>query len=251
MFLACDIGNSRIKTGLFDGRAIKEIKTFQDSGELRGYIDGLGSISSALSSVVPSKTEEILRTAYAGGSPFVITKESKFNLKIDYDTPETLGIDRLCSAEGAYSLYINSGNGAHYNKNIILISVDFGTATTINVIKYPGIFAGGLIAPGLGTMLNSLHKETAQLPLVNSSEFTGLIGRSTKGSIASGVINSAAGLLQKTIEELKRNEAAEEVYVYATGGNAKYILPHLSFETFFEEGLVLRGIKSVYEANVR
>ena len=249
MFLACDIGNSRIKTGLFDGPVLKEIRTFKKKDELTAFINNFKKIEAAVSSVVPALTDEILHSVIKACEPYIITRTGKFNLKIDYNTPETLGIDRICSAEGALSLYMNSADAANYNEETVLLSVDFGTATTVNVIKYPKIFAGGLIAPGLGTMFTSLNKETAQLPLIDSSEFKGLIGKSTKGSIASGVINSQAGLIIKVINELKIQESAGKVIVFTTGGNARFILPHLTVDNTFDEGLVLRGIKAVYEVN--
>jgi type III pantothenate kinase len=250
MLLACDIGNSRTKTGLFQNDGLKEIHSFGDTDTLLKYINSLGKIQIAVSSVVPSLTDTLIDGIKTGAEPLVITKSSRFNLEIDYDTPETLGIDRLCSAEGAYSLYLSSGDGARFDNNTVILSVDFGTATTINVIKYPGRFTGGLIAPGLGTMFASLHKDTAQLPLIDASEFTGLVGKSTKSSIASGVINSAAGLVQKVIEELKEEDVTKTAALFVTGGNAKFVLPYLSFNKTFDEGLVLRGIKAIYEKNV-
>ena len=169
----------------------------------------------------------------------------KTNLTIDYKTPETLGIDRLCSAEGAFLLFKNSEKYKNYKEGSYILSIDFGTATTINMIDYPGRFIGGLIAPGIDTMFESLKLRTSQLPLLSISNFVSTIGKDTKSSIASGIVTSVIGMIEKTINNL----SAQNVFVYLTGGNAKKIIPHLNFEFVYEEGLVLYGINALYEMN--
>lgn len=142
MFLACDIGNSKIKAGLFSDDKIIESFMFENISQVKLlYADGNISFT-GISSVVPSESDELKKFLNSKSFPYhLITKDSTSNLKILYKTPETLGTDRICSAEGAYFL-----NGK-INKDEILVSIDLGTATTINVILYPGDFAGGVIAP--------------------------------------------------------------------------------------------------------
>lgn len=250
MFLACDIGNSKIKTGFFKNEKISSIKIFEDVDNLIKFVSGKKISAAAVSSVVPDKLKYFKKefTSLFDLNPVIINKNSKFSLKIDYKTPHTLGIDRICSAEGAFYLY---NLRYKYNKNTFIISIDFGTATTINIIKYNRIFAGGLILPGVGMMFKSLKNETAQLPEVQSSEYKSIIGNSTRSSIASGVINATAGAIKQTIEYLIQKNNNAEIKIFTTGGNAKSVLPYLKYDYMFEQGLVLYGIKAIYENTVK
>ena len=93
-------------------------------------------------------------------------------------------MDRVCSVVGALELATNQ---KIISENQFLITIDFGTATTINIVSPNKEFIGGLIAPGVNTMLNSLNEKTAQLPLPNLESYQGLIGNSTNSSLISGV----------------------------------------------------------------
>ena len=260
MLFVCDIGNSRIKTGFFNKDKIAGIKVFEDVDSVIKSISTKRLTEAAVSSVVPGKLKYFKKAfrkavnfdkSCVKFKPVIINKDSNFNLKIEYETPDTLGIDRICSAEGAFYLYKLKEDSIDYNKNIFILSIDFGTATTINMIKYNGIFTGGLIAPGIGMMFKSLKNETAQLPEVKTYGYKNLIGSSTKSSIASGVINSTLGLINQTINYLKGKNKLIKTVVYVTGGNAEYILPYLEFDYILEEALVLYGIKAVYENTIK
>ena len=247
MLIAIDIGNSRIKAGKFIEDRIVELHSFKDLSDVFSLCKSNSKDNVAISSVVPDKTniisEEFIKIT--GKSPFIITMGVKTKLKIQYKTPETLGIDRLCSVEGAFSLFKNSEEFKNYKKGIYILTIDLGTATTINVIEYPRKFIGGLIAPGLDMMFESLKQRTAQLPLLNVSDFVSTIGKNTRTSIASGIVTSVIGMIEKTINNL----SAKNVFVYLTGGNAEKIIPYLEFDFVYEEGLVLHGVNSLYRLN--
>ncbi len=246
MLLVCDIGNSKIKTGFFKDDKISSLKIFDDIDSLTKFISRKKIIAAAISSVVPEKLKNFTEgfVPRFNFNPIVIDKNSKFNLELDYKTPGTLGMDRICSAEGAFFIYKLKNR---YNKKTFIISVDFGTATTINIVKYNGIFVGGLILPGINMMFKSLKNETAQLPVVKPSEYKSTIGNSTKSSIASGVINSTIGAINQTIDYIKQKNKRAEIKIFITGGNAKFILPYLKYDYIYEQGLVLYGIRAIYE----
>ncbi len=124
-----------------------------------------------------------------------------------------------------------------------------GTATTINIVSPSQEFIGGLIAPGISTMLKSLNERTAQLPLPDLNNYNGLIGNSTDSSIISGVINATVGMIGETINHLSSASDQNMPIIFATGGNASYVLPHLRYKVFFEEALVLKGLKAIYDLN--
>ncbi len=144
---------------------------------------------------------------------FIISNKAKFNLNINYDTPETLGIDRICSSEGAFYLFKNSEDFKNYNAETYIVTIDFGTATTINIIDYPATFIGGIISPGLKMMFNSLNKSTAQLPDVDPYDYLDLIGRTTNSSIATGVINSSIGLIDKLLSYIKNDLSGKNIKI--------------------------------------
>ena len=94
-------------------------------------------------------------------------------------------------------------------------------------------------------MFESLKQRTAQLPLLSISDFVSTIGKDTSSSIASGVVISVVGMIEKTINDL----SSSNVFVYLTGGNAKKIIPYLNFDFVYEESLVLYGVNALWKLN--
>jgi type III pantothenate kinase len=249
MLIVCDIGNSFIKSAVFRNNKLTDYSVLRDFSSILNSVKREDAKEIAVTTVVPSKLR-LLKQELSNNyrlKPFIINKNLKFNISIKYSTPQTLGMDRICSVEGAYYLLKTSPESDKYGKNNYLICIDCGTATTINVIQYPNNFIGGVIAPGLDMMFASLHKRTAQLPKITADHYKTIIGNSTKSSIASGVINSTVGVIHETIASLSKQPKK----VFITGGNAKYIIPHLRFDVKYEKALVLYGIKAIYKKNTK
>jgi type III pantothenate kinase len=245
MLLACDIGNTKVKAGLFSKDKLLETYSFKGIEMLRGIYSQKNISSTGISSVVPEISDLFIKFLDANSFRYhLVSSRSRFNLSIKYKTPETLGTDRICSAEGAYAL------NRKMKKDEILLSVDFGTATTINIIHYPGEFNGGVIAPGISMMAEALHSNTAQLPLAGFTEFDGMIGDSTKSSIASGLINSALGMIQRILDFLQNTYQSKKIKIFITGGNAEKFLPYIEFDFTYEKDLVLYGIKTITNLNL-
>lgn len=246
MLLTLDIGNTNIKAGVFKGEDLEYHFIFVNITILKSFLKKHAISSIAISSVAPEKTKLIIEELSVSYNfkPIIINNDCKFNLKIDYNTPETLGIDRICSAEGAFNLCGNS-----LIAGTCLLTIDFGTATTINIVKYPNIFAGGLIAPGINTMFKSLTTQTSQLPDLTIDNYNFIIGDDTHSSIASGIINSAVGLIEKVVSYLNNLDDCSNLIIYATGGMADKLQKFLSNKIIYDEFLVLRGIRSLYELN--
>jgi len=249
MLCACDIGNSRIKTGIFTDSQLTELLFFTDIKSLVEYFLSHPVDYIAISSVVPVKQNKLAVEIkkHLHKEPFVINHQKTFNLRLNYDSLKSLGVDRVCSLEGAFFLY--KQNHESLPEREFILSIDFGTATTINIIKPPAEFIGGIIAPGPKMMLRSLQNHTAQLPKVNPEHYSTLISQDTKSSIASGVINSTAGLIEKLLNHLYVQYNARDLNIYITGGNAEYMIPHFDFEFIYEKALVLYGIKAIFEKN--
>lgn len=249
MLCACDIGNSRIKTAIFSDSQLKDFSYFNDIKSLLEHFHSQKIDCFAISSVVPSKQNKLAQelTNHFDTQPFIVNHKKTFNLKLNYDSLKSLGVDRVCSLEGAFFLYKQTHDFLPEREYIL--SIDFGTATTVNIIKPPAEFIGGIIAPGPKMMLRAMQSHTAQLPKVNPENYTTLISQDTKSSIASGVINSTTGLIEKIVNHLYVQFNARDLHIYITGGNAEYITNHFDFEFIYEKALVMYGINAIYEKN--
>lgn len=245
MLLAIDIGNTNIKAGIFDQQKLLDQFIAPNFPEIISSLGSCNITAASISSVVPEKTKLIYEEVESSFrcKPFIITNNVKFNLEVKYKTPETLGIDRLCSVEGALIAHKNLDKGTY------LITIDFGTATTINIVKYPKLFIGGLISPGIKTLFQSLNKQTSQLPELTIDKYESFIGDDTLTSIASGIVNSTIGLIEKTVHSLLEFSDCEEVIVYATGGMADMLRGYLKQDIIYDKSLVLRGISAIFELN--
>ena len=246
MLLAIDIGNTNIKTSLFDKKEQMNFIVHSDPGQIIDYINNTSFTSAAISSVNSLKKNAIVEKLQTRNiSIFNADINKKFNLKINYDTPQTLGLDRVCSAAGALSI---AEDRSMIRENQYLITIDLGTATTINIVSPKKEFVGGLIAPGVSTMFRSLYEETAHLPLAKNT-YQGLVGKSTDTSIVSGVLNSTLGMINETIIYLESQSNLQPL-IFITGGNASFISSYLKWDKIFEEALVLKGLKLIYDLNM-
>lgn len=244
MFLACDIGNSNIKAGIFSDDNIIETFLFNNIDELKALYSEKEISFTGVSSVIPQKSALLTEFLNSKGLSFYqVTTRSNPGFTISYKTPETLGVDRICSAAGAW--YMNG----EMKENEAIISLDFGTATTVNIILYPGNFVGGIIAPGIPLMSRSLHSSTAQLPEINIDDYHNIIGLTTKESIASGLVNYTLGMIDRIINHLKNEYTTEIIKIFITGGNAEKIIPFLNVNFVYEKNLVLMGIKRIVNLN--
>ncbi|MGE5681950.1 MAG: type III pantothenate kinase [Bacillota bacterium] len=252
MFLACDLGNTFAKFCVYEGdKTVRLWKSKYEDYDSEAFsqfpITGAG-----ISSVVTEFTQIVasdIRNKF-DIDPFIIDHNARFNIKINYLTPRTLGIDRICSVEGAFSIFRSDPEFLNYNEKTFLVTVDLGTATTINIVKYNAEFSGGIITPGLTTMVKSLFTNTARLPEIDlKNDYKGFWGVDTHSSIASGIINSAVSIIEKSLMQLKNIDGAEKIKLFITGGNSEVILNYLPMEFVFVNDLVLRGVKAIYERN--
>lgn len=248
MILVFDIGNTRIKCGLFEDDKLKSVTSLTDIESIKTLIEENDFENVCISSVANKITSQLAELVKAKTKKvsLILNYKSKTNFILDYETPQTLGVDRICSVEGA--LFLNGGKNLSA-KNEFIITMDLGTATTINILQSPNTFIGGSISPGIKLMFDSLNTNTAQLPSLDIKSYDDVIGKSTASSIASGVVNSTIGLLDRMINHLKLKYHAKDIHLFITGGNAESILPFVNYEYKFEPGLVLFGAYSLFKLN--
>ncbi len=255
MFVAINIGNTNTGFGVFQKEILKgrdhaatlrqsngdEIsaqmeKLLLNTGFKASEIEGAG-----ISSVVPGLTgayAEAVRTHF-GFEPLIVNSSLDLGIRIHYADPGTLGADRLCSAVAGYVKYGGP-----------LVIIDFGTATTYNVVAANGDFLGGVIAPGIGTAAMSLHARAAQLPKVELQLSQKVIGADTTSSMQSGIllgaIDATIGMIKRIQDELKERES-KPAAVIATGGFSEFMGKQIDAIRHIEPSLVLEGIRLIYE----
>jgi type III pantothenate kinase len=193
-----------------------------------------------ISSVVPTSTGALrdMVQRYFGFPPVVVEPGTKTGLSIATDNPREVGADRVVNALAAFSRYGGP-----------CIVVDFGTATTYDVVSEKGEFLGGAIGPGVGTKNASLTRETARLPLVELHAPRTAIGKNTIEAIQSGLVYGSAAEADGIVERM-RKELGGDATVIATGGLAPVIAPHCNFIDEQDPWLTLEGLRLVFERNV-
>ena len=245
MNLTIDQGNSRTKVALFDdnGRIVKNFiyKSFaaSDIEKLFSLYPITDSIISSVVNIEPAVVNALNRRS----KHFVLfDHDTPIPIRNGYNSPETLGQDRLAAAVGASFLCPK--------QNILII--DAGSAITYDFVSDAGEYVGGNIAPGIKMRLTMLHRMTKKLPLVEveENELLPLFGKTTRDAIAAGVIRGIVYEVKGYIRSL--NAQLQQLTVLLTGGNAPFIANNSRNTSFtLEKNLVLIGLNQILEFNKR
>jgi len=241
VIVAVDIGNSRIKMGLFSGNELLEVLVFPHVGfesaltslpkwnEIRNEARMLG-ICSVGREALASKVKHLF--AWLPDSHRVdIGHTSKFPIRNNYRTPQSLGMDRLCVAVAAQA----------ESPGFPILILDAGSAVTSEFVDHQGTYQGGTISPGLTMRFRALQAFTAKLPWVEAEGEHPLVGKDTPTAIRSGVVNGFVAELQALIDEHKMTHGSNLV-VYLTGGDLPFLRNRLKNINFADAHLLLRGI---------
>ena len=248
MLLCLDIGNTQIYGGVF--KEDKIVLQFRKSSKLSSSSDETGiflrevlrennfnpkDISGiAMCSVVPDVVYSIRNGCikYFEIDPFILKAGVKTGLKIKYLNPQEVGSDRIANAIAAINL--------HPNKNIVVM--DFGTATTFDVISKQKEYLGGAIVPGIRISMEALESKTAKLPAVEIAVPEKVIGQTTKESIQAGLFFGHIGITKEIITRISQEAfGGIKPFIIGTGGFANMFSNAGLFDTINPE-LVLRGL---------
>ncbi len=243
--LTVDIGNSSIKVGLFTGETLhKELlstNSDQDfliySRRIKDLIGEHNIDGSILSSVVQEYTDLFLPilSSLTEGSPLILSTDLDMGITFDVDSPERVGTDRVAGAVAAYHRFQRP-----------VVTVDCGTATTINVVDRGERFIGGAIMPGIITMSRCLSEKTSALPSVTFNRPVTPLGKDTEGCIISGIVLGTAGAIERIIEEIE-GDLGYRLKIVLTGGSSDMITHLLRRVDYLDPDLSLRGLKIIYE----
>lgn len=251
MLLAIDIGNTNVVIGFYEGEklltslrfATDHARTADESALLLSQfmqIKGLGGVDGiALATVVPrlDPVFQQMSKTHLGIEPLVVHAGLKFNIRFDYPHPNEIGTDRICNSVAAFARF---GGPA--------IVVDFGTATTFDVISKDGAYLGGVIAPGIETAQSALAHRAAQLFKISFEAPKSPIGKSTEEAMKAGFYLGAVGQADYIIEQLQKAMGSSPRIV-ATGGLASLIAPASKYIRDVLPDITLDGLRLIYEMN--
>jgi type III pantothenate kinase len=257
--LAVDVGNTNITLGLLqDGKwaATWRARTISDKmpdeyavlvrNFLRNRDLDYGDIGAvAISSVVPPLTNAFIELSqnYLEIEPLVVSHTSRLGIRIAIDQPQQAGADRLVNAAAVAKLYA---------KNAIVI--DFGTATTFDIVSADGAYHGGAISPGIGVAHDALVSRAARLHKVDLLPPPDAIGKNTIHAMQSGLFWGYVALIEGMVARLKASMAAqgmgEPIIVIATGGLAPLFDAHTPAIDEIAPNLTLDGLRILYELSL-
>ncbi|MBQ7323794.1 MAG: type III pantothenate kinase [Clostridia bacterium] len=258
MVICIDIGNTNIKYAIYDGDTLKF--SFRVATDLKKTSDEYGALLTSMlaaneveveeieggiiSSVVPSLdyTIDKMCDIYLHISPLRIAPGLKSGLNIRCDDAREVGADRIVNCVSAL---------VHYGEGIPMIVIDFGTATTFNIINEKSEFIGGVISPGIKGSLDSLVNGTAKLPRVEIEAPKSVIAKNTVTNMQAGIVFGFAGLVEYIVKRIKKELKVPEVKTIATGGFSQIISKEVECIDVVDKLLTLKGLKYLYDLNVQ
>jgi len=251
--LTIDVGNTNTVLGVHEGADLRvhwrlttrREQTTDEYGILvrnlfaASGLDPRHVLGVALASVVPPLTPVLVTLArqYLGLEPLVVEPGVRTGMPILYEPPSDVGADRIVNGVAALAAYGGP-----------VIVVDFGTATTFDVVNRKGEYIGGVICPGVGISADALFQRAARLPRVDVRNPGRVIGRSTVGSIQSGMYFGYAAMVEGLIARI-RAELGEPARVVATGGLAESLAAEIPSIAAVDPVLTLTGLRLIWERN--
>lgn len=239
MILVIDIGNTNTHFGIYKGDKLKTHWSILNSVikkqsdiillNLKNYTIYQCTISCVVPSLRDVFNKIILENF--GFSPLFI-EHSFIKIPIYYDNPSKLGIDRIVNAIAAIKLY-----------SLPCIVIDFGTATTIDVISEDCEFMGGVIAPGISVSMETLWTKTEKLPIIEITVPRSVIGRNTVDCMQSGIFYGFIGQINEIIRRIYKELGKSKIYCISTGGLSNIISPYFKYIKQIDPLLTLKGLK--------
>lgn len=256
MLLAIDAGNTNIVFAVHDGETIRcewraVTKTSRTADEYAVLLKPLLELNglkfedfhtAIIATVVPAALFDLRQFCrrYIKVDPLVIGDPGvALGLKVLTDHPETVGADRLVNSVAAHALYGGP-----------LIVVDFGTATTFDIVSANGDYEGGVISPGINLSAEALHKAAAMLPRVAIARTAAVIGKDTVPAMQSGIYWGYIGLIEGLVTRIKA-EYGKPMTVIATGGLGRVFYRQTPAIDHYDPDLTIRGLVQIYARNAK
>ena len=254
MILVIDVGNTNITFGVYEGKKLvttsrmmsKLPRTSDEYGiSLRemlrtNQIDKDDIEGTIIASVVPNVMHALTGaiTRYIGNEPLIVGPGVKTGIKITSDNPREIGPDRIVDVVAAYELYGGP-----------VLVLDFGTATTYDLVTEDGCFGVGITAPGIKISAKALWEDTAKLPEIEIKKPDSILARETISSMQAGLVYGQIGQTEYIINQVKKETGYDNLKVVATGGLGRIISDETDTIQIYNRDLTLEGLRIIYEKN--
>ncbi len=252
MLFAIDVGNTNITVGLFDGG--KLVHTFRMTTGISRTSDEYGMlfgdwlslsgmklsdidaviIASVVPNVMHSLNSGIIK--YLHVNPIIVAPGIKTGINVQIPNPKALGADRLVDAVAAYELYGGP-----------VLVIDFGTATTHDLVLEDGSFHSGVTSPGIRLAASALWNGAAKLPEIEIRKPDTILAKDTVSSMQAGIFYGYIGQTEYIIRKMKEASGLENMQVVATGGLGKLISENTDTIDIYDPNLTLQGLRLIYE----
>lgn len=256
MILVVDVGNTNITYGVYEGK--KLITTFRMMSKLPRTSDEYGISlrellrindvehteieGTIIASVVPNVMHSLVGaiTRYIGRAPMIVGPGIKTGIKIVTENPREIGPDRIVDAVAAYEIYGGP-----------VLVLDFGTATTYDLVTEDGCFTAGITAPGIRISAKALWEDTAKLPEIEIKKPKSILAQETISSMQAGLVYGQIGQTEYIINRVRKESGYDDLKVVATGGLGSIIADETDAIQVYDRGLTLEGLRIIYEKNVK
>lgn len=254
MILVIDVGNTNMTMGVYEGGTLKTTfrlttKTPRTSDEYgiaitqllqNNDIEPKSLDGSIVASVVPAVMHALLGAIrrYTGTAPLIVGPGMKTGIRITTENPRAVGADRIVDAVAAYEKYGGP-----------VLVLDFGTATTYDLITAEGCFAAGITAPGIRISSEALWSQTARLPDIEIKKPKTILAQETISSMQAGLVYGQIGQTEYIIKKVREESGLQDMKVVATGGLGRIIADETKTIDIFDPYLTLDGLRILYAKN--
>lgn len=254
MLLVIDVGNTNITLGVFDGEELfgtfrmttKIPRTSDEYGIMlkelveRQGIESKKITAAIVASVVPDVMHSLgsAMIKYFGIKPMVVSAGIKTGIRIMTENPKQVGADRIVDAVAAYTLYGGP-----------VIVIDFGTATTYDIVGPDATFEGAVIAPGIRTSAQAMWGQAAMLPAIEIKKPDSILAKETISSMQAGIVFGQIGQVEYIVDRIRKESGYTNAKVVASGGLGRIIASETDYIDYYDSQLTLKGLRIIYEKN--
>ena len=256
MVITIDVGNTNITVGVFRGDEV--MATFRITTKMPRTSDEYGMLLSNLleqnkirhddiedaiiASVVPNVMHSLEGAIikYFGINPIIVEPGTKTGIRVVTENPRQIGADRIVDAAAAYELYGGP-----------VLVLDFGTATTYDLVDKNGAFVSGVTAPGIRISAKALWEDAAKLPEIEIKKPSTILARETISSMQAGLIFGQIGQTEYIVKNMIKESGLKDVKVVATGGLGKIIANETKYIQYYNPTLTLEGMRLIYAKQKR
>lgn len=254
MILVIDVGNTNITFGVYEKKRLvttfrmtsKLLRTSDEYGvEIReiltcNQVDFAKLDGAIIASVVPNVMHALTGAVkrYLKTEPIIVGSGIKTGIKITSENPKEIGPDRIVDVVAAYEKYGGP-----------VLVLDFGTATTYDLVTEDGKFGVGITAPGLQISAKALWEDTAKLPEIEIKKPDSILARETISSMQAGLVYGQIGQTEYIINQVKKETGLKDLKVVATGGLGRIIADETDAIDVYDSALTLDGLRILYEKN--